>query len=276
MSAGGEKIGLYDGTVFVDSITFGEQSINISYGRYPDAGSAWYFFPTPTPGSANDNQASVMIKKTTPVRAKAYEAGLLPSEIVTHTYIFDADFDIATLSVVTDPPNLWDPDFGIYKNYNERGDEWERPASIEFYESDNSLEFSCDVGLRIHGGVTRVFPKKSLRYYFRSEYGQSTLNYRLFPNKNLNKFKRFVSSASFQDSPSHSSYDTGTLMRDPLAHALGRIYHKDLSLGTRPVALFLNGEPWGIYNAMEHIAQASTTRCGVMVYIFHQFRNRCY
>jgi hypothetical protein len=51
---GGEAIGLFapDGTP-VDSVTFGQQTDNISQGRYPDGSVNLYFMPFPTPGAAN-------------------------------------------------------------------------------------------------------------------------------------------------------------------------------------------------------------------------------
>jgi len=37
----------------LDSIHFGKQFANVSYGRYPDGSSGWYFFGQPTPAAAN-------------------------------------------------------------------------------------------------------------------------------------------------------------------------------------------------------------------------------
>lgn len=57
LSQDGEQIGLYDGSVFVDQVTFGAQSTDISYGRKQDGAPAWVFFQSPnnppTPGSSN-------------------------------------------------------------------------------------------------------------------------------------------------------------------------------------------------------------------------------
>jgi len=55
LSAGGEEIGLFDtdGTTLMDSIIFGEQVTDISYGRDPDASENLRFFGQPTPGAAN-------------------------------------------------------------------------------------------------------------------------------------------------------------------------------------------------------------------------------
>jgi len=56
LSASGEEIGLFntDGNTLIDTIVFGEQTTNISYGRYPDTTDNWRFFPTPTPGADNN------------------------------------------------------------------------------------------------------------------------------------------------------------------------------------------------------------------------------
>lgn len=55
LSADGEAIALFDrdGTTPIDSVTFGGQTTDVSYGRYPDAADDWRFFSTPTPGQEN-------------------------------------------------------------------------------------------------------------------------------------------------------------------------------------------------------------------------------
>ncbi|MFH1197911.1 MAG: CotH kinase family protein [bacterium] len=52
--AQGEFIGLVgtDGLSFIDSLSYGEQSTDISFGRYPDGSENWIQLP-PTPGSTN-------------------------------------------------------------------------------------------------------------------------------------------------------------------------------------------------------------------------------
>jgi hypothetical protein len=55
LSCGGEQIGIIksDGSTIVDSLTFGEQTTDISYGRLPDGSDNWQFFDNPTPGKTN-------------------------------------------------------------------------------------------------------------------------------------------------------------------------------------------------------------------------------
>ena len=54
LSGGGEQVGLWNPDQEVlDSITYGDQTTDISYGRYPDGGDNWEFMPTFTPGETN-------------------------------------------------------------------------------------------------------------------------------------------------------------------------------------------------------------------------------
>ncbi|MCP4607254.1 MAG: hypothetical protein GY845_00875 [Planctomycetes bacterium] len=55
LDAGGEEIALfdYDGSTLIDSVVFGEQTVDISYGRYPDAADNWQFFTSPSPSTEN-------------------------------------------------------------------------------------------------------------------------------------------------------------------------------------------------------------------------------
>jgi len=55
LSKGGEQIGLVkpDGETFLDSISFGIQADDVSYGRAFDGSSTWKFFAPATPGASN-------------------------------------------------------------------------------------------------------------------------------------------------------------------------------------------------------------------------------
>ncbi len=57
LSAAGEEIGLFgsDGVTLMDSISFGPQSADVSYGRYPDGSSDLTFMGWPTPEDKNVN-----------------------------------------------------------------------------------------------------------------------------------------------------------------------------------------------------------------------------
>lgn len=61
LSKSGEEIGLFDSetTAFfpLDTIVYGEQSLNVPYGRFMDGSTPWMFLNTPTPGSSNETNS---------------------------------------------------------------------------------------------------------------------------------------------------------------------------------------------------------------------------
>jgi hypothetical protein len=209
------------------------------------------------------------ICKANIIKFKLFYNGQPLDETTTLTYFVDSIItqryhDFAVLSLVTDSLNLFGYDSGIYvpglhydlgpswswwggdnANYLMRGDEWERPANLTFFEGNGTPAFQQDVGIRIHGGGTRVYPQKSLRIYARSEYGQSKINYRFFPEKDVDQFKRVIFHNNGQD------FINGS-MNDVIADVLVR--HLDLDLQSfRPAIVFINGEYWGMHSIRDRL-----------------------
>ena len=198
----------------------------------------------------------IEISKTTVIRARAIDSGKLPGNISTATYIVNFKTNLPIISLVTDPPNLWDWETGIYvegpnadpaephfgANYWQ---DWEKPAYIEFFEPDKGYQFSANVGIKIYGAWTRANPQKSLAIFARKKYGTGKINYRLFPWLNIDEFESFV----LRNSGNDWYY---TMFRDGLVYCLVRDLNID-ALAYRPAVLFLNGEYWGIHNIREKI-----------------------
>lgn len=59
LSADGEELGLFaaDGATAIDTVTFGKQTSDISYGRLPSESQVWATLSSPTPGMANASAA---------------------------------------------------------------------------------------------------------------------------------------------------------------------------------------------------------------------------
>ena len=57
LSGGGERVGLYAASgAVIDTMSFGEQTTDISYGRHPDGSATFALFAIPTPGAANTTE----------------------------------------------------------------------------------------------------------------------------------------------------------------------------------------------------------------------------
>ena len=225
--------------------------------------STWHFSPPYFPQSP--------VRKGVPVRAIAVKEGALPAQAVSHTYfVFPSgrnQFSLPVVSINTSENHFFDYEDGIYvsgvtfddwrsgndwgfanggspSNYWRRGVEWEYPAHMEIFpaEADHAALVQ-DIGVRIHGGWSRAFQKKSLRLYARNRYGEQYFNYPLFPANPHESFNRLMLRNSGNDADN-------TLFRDA---AIQRIVGK-LEFDTQdylPVIVFINGEYWGIHNFRE-------------------------
>jgi len=93
LSKDGEQIGLFasNGTTMIDTIVFGEQITNISYGRYPDAGDDLRFFTSPTPAAENQ---------------RAYLGVVQAPEFSHERGFYDRSFNV-TIAVATDEARIY-------------------------------------------------------------------------------------------------------------------------------------------------------------------------
>jgi hypothetical protein len=219
------------------------------------------------------------IFKGTVIRAKIVKDGAITTKTATHTFFVTPDgtyrYNHPVVSLVTDERNLFDYDNGIYvpgrvadewfsdnggtgwndgspANYNQRGEEWEKKAHLEYFDGRAQPEFSQNVGIRIHGGWTRAYRMKSIRLYARDDYDEiDTFNYPFFgelpsrgnPDNKVTSFKRLILRNSGNDN--HS-----TMYRDALVQDL--VKHLPFSVQAyKPVVHFINGEYWGTINIRE-------------------------
>ena len=222
------------------------------------------------------------IKKANIVRAMAKLSNGILTPIISGTYFVGLNRkelygNVPIISIITDPKNLFDYEKGIYVmgkmyddwvaenpenankhafdkigNYNLKGKESERPASIEFFPVDEEKEgFNANVGIRISGGVSRAFIQKSLRVFFREKYGQKNIKYEVISeNKrsdgkgNVNKYKSFIIRNGGND------YEYAKI-RDLVLQDL--ITNRGLETQQGEiVVLFLEGEYWGVYTLIEN------------------------
>lgn len=197
------------------------------------------------------------VPKATVIRALAVDADGKRSKVVTKVYFVGKDLQqlykgASVVSLVTDPDNLLSESIGIYRygNWDNRGDEWERPVDVTYFEETGTIPFEATVGLRIHGNYTRRWGQKSLRLYFREEYGLKNLKgYQLIPGAvnadgtPTKKYKKLI----LRNGGNEYAYSK---MQDVFIQSMvsDRAFATQTS---RPCVLYLNGEYWGLYNLME-------------------------
>ena len=237
--------GLYDSPLEV-SLSAGEGAV-IYYtldGSSPGAGSNRYKKPI------NVTDVSV-------IRAIAYKSGK-KSNTITQTYICNRSYDLAVVSIATNPDNLWDFERGIYvkgccadtiepylgANFWK---DWEKPANIEMYDESGELCFNQSVGINLFGGFSRMLPQKSLAIFARSRYGEKRFKYAIFEDRDSEKYKSFILRNS-----------GGDFLRTHLRDAFMTQLAKPTGIAIqeyRPAVVFINGEYWGIQNIREKISE---------------------
>ncbi len=183
------------------------------------------------------------------VRARVFRAGAMASPAVTRSYVVDAAgtnrFTLPIVSLATDADNLFGDEAGIYvpgyyNNYMQSGSAWERPGTLELFESDGTCAFNETIGVRLHGNTTRTRPRKALRLYAR---GSGSFACQLFADKAVDEFDTFILRNGGND------WGNGVI-RDLFLQSLAENTDLDRQYG-RPVLVFFNGEYWGLHDLRE-------------------------
>lgn len=199
----------------------------------------------------------IHLTNTTVIRAIACKAGCSSSRIENFSYILNENHTIPVASLVTTPENLWDYYTGIYADgpgydrtefpheYANFWQQWEKEANVSLFELDGK-GFSEPCGIRIFGAYSRALAMKSFSCFFRGSYGTASLNYPLFGEAGLDSYEAFIFRNTGQDFAK-------ARMRDPMLTEIAETYLDMPVQKNRPVALYLNGEFWGIYYIREKI-----------------------
>lgn len=202
---------------------------------------------------------TINISENTSVRAQIYASNYLPSKTGTESYIIGANHDIDVMLLSVNPDDFFDDDYGIYV-FGPEGtystdmpyfganfwEDWERPIHFSFYEHDGSASVQFNAGVKIFGGWSRgQNGQRSLSFFARGQYGDSKFEHSFFDNITYNEFEAFTLRNSGQDWLRSS-------MKDIMITSLMRGTELDFQ-DYNPVATYLNGEYWGMYNMREKI-----------------------
>jgi CotH kinase protein/Lamin Tail Domain/Chitobiase/beta-hexosaminidase C-terminal domain len=199
----------------------------------------------------------VPVTRTTVIRAIVVDRGKR-SHVVSHTYfIGEPPGTFSVVSIAISPRTLFDPEDGLFMKGEEVVDSlWYKPganfwsrretsASVEIFETDGTCAWRHEAGFRLFGGMSRIFPQKSLSIIARDEYGENRIRYSVFGKKGLKKFKYLVLR--------NSGSDFGqTHFRDALMTSLVKNWDLDMQ-DYRPAHVYLDGKYWGIYNLREKL-----------------------
>jgi hypothetical protein len=143
------------------------------------------------------------------------------------------------VSIQVDPKDRYSDNRGIFNNPEKKGRLWERAAYLTYYDQGKK-KFSSFAGLRVHGGASRLRPDKSLRFYFRKDYGEPSFltDLNLGLKENIPVHRLLLRRDANYRFANDMSY---TLIRN-LGGMAPQIKH---------VAVFINNEPYFFMQMME-------------------------
>ena len=140
--------------------------------------------------------------------------------------------------------------FMAQANYNQKGPEWERPASIEIFDGGKSV-VSQNVGIRTKGAASRAWAQKSFNIFARQDYGKSSVEYDLFEGKSTKeKNNKVIDTFDGFTIRNGGNDNMAGFFRDSVNQSL--VGDRDMTTqATSECILFIDGEFWGIYQLME-------------------------
>lgn len=241
------------------------------YVDIPEGATLRYTTDGTTPTLAN-GMTSVTgmfdVKETTVYRFRLFKEGMLPSEVVTRSFLYkDKDYLLPVISVVTDPVNLYDDSLGVYvKGVNGRTGngqsspcnwnmDWDRPVNFEYITPDGRMAVNQEVDLAMCGGWSRAWEPHSFKLKAGKVYeGRNFYEYQFFADKPYLKHKTLqirnggndnycrIKDAALQTIVSTSGMDVDGQAYQPIMH-------------------FINGKYMGVINMREpnnkHFAYAN-------------------
>lgn len=221
----------------------------------------------PTLENGQEYTGPITLDQTAVIRARAFRGGLQPSDTVTATYILNTYHKLDVVSLVCDPFELWDSQTGlmsedpdlryctvvdkselpfetpVYRNWGKI----DRPAYVEIFDFESGDAYiSQGIKMDLLGAYSLDMPQKSFKIRAQASLGEKYFNYPLFDDRDYTYYKSFTLRNSGND-------NVWTRVSDVVQTRLIDEYLDSpiLTLGWKPVVVYLNGQYWGHYNMRE-------------------------
>ncbi|MCR5565751.1 MAG: CotH kinase family protein [Clostridiales bacterium] len=230
--------GFYEGSVTVT--VRGEEGAEL---RYTTDGE------TPTRKSRLFPAEGLTVKKTTPIRVKAFRDDAVSSTTAGGTFFIDDAPQTAIVSLISDDKYLFSKKTGLLvkgtgsiPNYSKG---YEYPVHIEYFNKDGGQEISQTGTMTCSGHSARINAQKSIALYARKAWGADRFAFNPFPTRDYESYKSLLLRSA------NSDY-SATRLRDIVASSLAEgqgILYQDHEV----IQVYINGRYWGHYNLREKI-----------------------
>ena len=169
--------------------------------RYTTDGST----PSASNGTTSQDGAFT-VSATTIFRFVLLQQGMLPSPVVTRSYIYrNHDYYLPVISIATNRANLYDGKIGVYvdgvngvsgRNHGASNInmDWERPVNFEYITPDGEMAVNQEAEFVISGGWSRHYAPSSFKIKGTNRYeGKKAIDYYpFFPYKPHNKYRQIM------------------------------------------------------------------------------------
>lgn len=213
--------------------------------------------PTLNNGSVSQT-GQFHVSNTTCYRFRLFADDMLPSRVVTCSYIYaDQDYTLPVLSVVSDPKFLYDDYLGVMvKGVNGRPGNgqktpcnwnmsWDRPVNFSYMNTDGEMVFNQDANLEMCGGWSRSWLPHAFKLKGSKELGgNKNLDYPFFDEK------PYIRNRTLQIR--NGGNDNVCRFKDPAIQYIMSSSGIDIDYQSyQPVHEFINGEYIGVLNMRE-------------------------
>ena len=230
--------GFYDGSVTIE--VRGETGAEL---RYTTDGE------TPTVKSKLFPEEGLTVRKTTPLRVKAFREGAVSSSTAGGTFFIDDTPQTAIVSLISDDRYLFSKKTGVLvkgtgsiPNYSKG---YEYPVHIEYFDKAGKQEISQTGTMTCSGHSARINSQKSIALYARKAWGEDRFAFNPFPTRDYESYKSLLLRSTNSDF-------SATRLRDIVASSLAEgqdILYQDHEV----IQVYINGRYWGHYNLREKI-----------------------
>ena len=184
----------------------------------------------------------VRISSSCVLKARTYAKDKLPGSMLTLHFLFAEEHTVPVVCVSMEPGEWRKLSTSKFKADPVRAD-------LSWYESDGTFGIAFPIDIRLHGESSRYYDQKSYNIHLRARYGVKSVRYPFWQDEGAGSlsYSSFVLRSASQD---HEV----ARMRDSFASRAVRGLHIENAM-TRPVAVYVNGTYWGIYDFNERLDQ---------------------
>jgi len=202
----------------------------------------------------------LVIEASTVIKAIVYCDGKIPSDISAKTFLVEDAHSLGIVCLTCDPDDLFGYENGIWadgpgwtETYPHKGanfwKDWEREVFFEYYTPSGELGISFSAGIKNHGQYSRAQAQKSVSINLKEAYGSGTAYYPFFGDDGLAVFDNLLLRTGGQDWNYTNLIDA--YCQRVVEGQMDLDYMQDL-----PVAVYVNGEYWGLYYIREKINES--------------------